>query len=471
MDNLLRNILIYHKPLFIGVIVLYAVSLFTIGVNTHGNALNSISSSFFFLMLGTLIPLIYIHSLWQRVFINKQTKLPNRIKLQIDIETIDNPMLIIININCFRGISDYFGNDAGDSILSQLATRCKKMLPRSARIYQISSSEVAILANSTLSHRGYVCIGDVYLEDFIENMEKEPYRYDDQTIPLVVTIGAAGRKDRLIERSYKALEKAIANQKPFIIYSDEKNKKESYSSSIQWVKKVKTAIDENKIIPVFQPIFNNTTKQIEKYECLVRVDGDEDEGLTPEIFLRTAKRSRLYSKITHTMIDKSFLAFKDSKYDFSINLSFEDLQDDNIRKYIISKLRSFPDPRRVTFEILEQDGMWIIDKIKYDLDIIKKLGSKIAIDDFGTSCSNLAHIFHLSADYIKLESDMVKNILTDKNKQIFISTIVDFSKKIGIKIIAKYVETEQIQKKVIELGVHYSQGQYLGDVTKDIPKN
>ena len=96
---------------------------------------------------------------------------------------------------------------------------------------------------------------------------------------------------------------------------------------------------------------------------------------------------------------------------------------------------------------------------------VKKKGCKIAIDDFGSGYSNFDHILRLNVDYIKIDSSLIENIDKDKNSQIIVETIVEFCNKLNIRTIAEKVHSKTIFEKVVDLGVCYSQGFYLGKPT------
>ena len=94
---------------------------------------------------------------------------------------------------------------------------------------------------------------------------------------------------------------------------------------------------------------------------------------------------------------------------------------------------------------------------------VKALGSKIAIDDFGSGYSNYEYILRLNVDYIKIDSSLIKNIATDKNSQVLIETIVDFTKKLNIQTIAEFVHSKEVYDEVKKLKIDFSQGFYLGE--------
>jgi EAL domain-containing protein (putative c-di-GMP-specific phosphodiesterase class I) len=116
---------------------------------------------------------------------------------------------------------------------------------------------------------------------------------------------------------------------------------------------------------------------------------------------------------------------------------------------------------RVTFEIVESESIDNFFKVLEFIKNVKSYGCKIAIDDFGTGYSNFEYLLKLKADYIKIDGSMIREIDTNKEAQLVVSTIVDFAKKIGMKTVAEFVENESIFKTVKSLGIDYSQGYYF----------
>ena len=98
-----------------------------------------------------------------------------------------------------------------------------------------------------------------------------------------------------------------------------------------------------------------TTKQIEKYECLARMKTLDNKLLMPFEFIEISVKGKLYHQITRTMIRKSFQYFEDKDFEFSINLSIHDIDNEITYDYIIDSLRNYAHPHKVVFEILETD--------------------------------------------------------------------------------------------------------------------
>jgi EAL domain-containing protein (putative c-di-GMP-specific phosphodiesterase class I) len=193
---------------------------------------------------------------------------------------------------------------------------------------------------------------------------------------------------------------------------------------------------------------------------LVRLE-DDDKLISPYFFLDISKKTKHYTNITKTMIKKTFEMFKDRDVEFSINLTIQDILNEQIKIYLFEMIESYNMGNRVIFEIVESESIQNFQDVINFINEVRYFGCKIAIDDFGTGYSNFEYLLKIKADYIKIDGSMIKNIDTDTDAQIVVSTIVDFAKKMGVKTIAEFVENEAIYNKIVELGVDYSQGYYF----------
>ena len=144
------------------------------------------------------------------------------------------------------------------------------------------------------------------------------------------------------------------------------------------------AIQNSKIISYFQPIINNKTKQIEKYESLVRLIDEDNKILSPYFFLDTAKKSNYYTKITNLVIEQSFDILQKLNISISINLSALDIEQRKIKYKILNLLKQNSSlSHKITFELLEDETIKDFHKIKNFITEVKKYEATIAIDDFG----------------------------------------------------------------------------------------
>jgi EAL domain-containing protein (putative c-di-GMP-specific phosphodiesterase class I) len=233
--------------------------------------------------------------------------------------------------------------------------------------------------------------------------------------------------------------------------------------NLEMIKTVKIALDNFNIVSYFQPIINNKTKEIEKYESLVRLIDEHGNILSPFHFLNVSKKGNYYSKITQRVLENSFKILHTINTKLSINISVKDIEKEQTRVQIFTLLEEYKeDAHRIIFELLEDENVEDFNIIKDFIHAVKAKGVQIAIDDFGAGYSNFERILEFDPDIVKIDGSLVKNIATDLFSRNIVETIVSFAKKQNIETIAEYVENETIFNILNEIGVDYSQGYYFG---------
>lgn len=152
-----------------------------------------------------------------------------------------------------------------------------------------------------------------------------------------------------------------------------------------------------------------------------------------------------------------------------MNLSFKDILNYEFIDYLDNALEKlkFEDRNRLVFEILESENLSDYDFLEEFVLKYKKLGVKIAIDDFGSGYSNFIRIIRLKPDYLKIDGSLIKNIDKDNNSYEIVKSIIAFSKTLNIRTIAEYVHSEEIFNLLLELDVDEFQGYYFGKPDED----
>jgi len=400
--------------------------------------------------------------------IDTLTGLPNRKQLLEDLQNIHKPILLYINIDDFANINDFYGAKIADNVLVHIAQLLRKMFVNGeCRIYRFHNDEFFLLFEE---HVLKVDKCEKVMDQIIEYIEHTTMDCDSKNCISVTLSGGishylhSANHEHLLSFAMIARKKAKMENKKFFLYHEEMNQESDYRKNIEWINKIKDAIDKDRIVPYFQPIIDNESGAITKYEALVRLIDADGSAISPYFFLSIAKKAKLYTKITKIVIDKTFIQLtKFSQYDFSINLTAEDINDDEIRTYIYEKLRECESAHHVIFEITESERISDYTQVNKFITNVKKYGVKIAIDDFGSGYANFEHIISLNADFIKIDGSLIKNIDTNKEASIVTEAIIAFSKKIGSKTVVEYVHSEKIYEKVKRLGADYSQGFYLGE--------
>ena len=154
----------------------------------------------------------------------------------------------------------------------------------------------------------------------------------------------------------------------------------------------------------------------------------------------------------------------DKDVEFSINLTEKDLIDESFLIYLQNHAKEYEiEPSRVTFEILE--NITVVknaDAIKEQLSLLRGMGFKMAVDDFGVENSNLSRFLDMHFDFIKIDGVFIKDIVSNEKNIKLTKAIVSLAKSLGMQTIAEYVKDEATYNMVKELGVDLAQGFYIG---------
>ena len=394
--------------------------------------------------------------------IDHLTKLPNRFKLINDLDKYDKLALALFDIDDFKLINDFYGHIIGDFIISEVAQRISNYISHENLVlYRLPSDSFAVLSKQHIEKEYF----EIIVLSLIQVVSKSAFIYTkhEEEIEILVNLsaGIVFKKEFALAHADIALREAKKTHKDYSVYHDNMRQEITNKNNLEWIQKIKTAIANDKIVPYFQPIVNNSTQKTDKYECLVRLIDEENKVISPYFFLEIAKHAKLYEPITKIMIKKSFQTFTNSQYEFSINLSIEDIIDYNLFDYIKNMLSIYPLSNRVCFEILETEKIEDYQVISDFVSEVRKLGCKVSIDDFGSGYSNFSHLLNLDFDYLKIDASLIKDIHQDKHKQIIVKTIVTFAQELGIKTIGEFVESKEVYEYITQMGISYSQGYYF----------
>jgi PAS domain S-box-containing protein len=397
------------------------------------------------------------------------TGLPNRNQLLVDLKVAVKPIIFYLNIDDFSGFNDFYGTSIGDAVLLNLSETLEKLrTTQHFKLYKLQSDQFILLfQEGYLSNKNF----QEFFSKLLENIEERILNINlenQNRVSISVTGGVAtyyahDNYQKLILYANIARKKAQESHKKFLLFDHSMSKSEDYAQNIEWIKKIKEAIEENRITTYYQPILDNQTGEIVKYEALVRMLDREGNPVPTWTFLEIAQKAKLYPQITQIVINKAFKTFENlPSFEFSVNLTIDDILSKSTTEFIYEKLENYVNARNVIFEITESEEVNDYKIINEFIKRIKQYGVKIAIDDFGSGYANFEHIINIDADFIKIDGSLIKNINEDKNARIITEAIISFSKKLGRKTITEYVHSEEVYEIVKELGADYSQGFYFG---------
>jgi diguanylate cyclase (GGDEF)-like protein len=408
-----------------------------------------------------------LDSIEYQFYYDHLTKLKNRRALMEDLDDDKELLFMIINIDKFEQINNLYGDEIGDKILLEYKEKFKELLPPTTILYKMHADEFGVISHSLMDLKEFENIASY----IISHLGKYEFRIsEEKTIFINLTIGISHGSTLLLPNADMALKLAKKNQQHYLTYTEDMRTLKEYENRLSWTQRLMRAIEDDNIVPLFQPIVDCNTLEIIKYEALMRIKNGEDDYIVPIHFLDISKENKIYSKLTLIMLQKTFAICKETNHKFSINLTKDDMVNDEIITFIEEQFKKSDFASNITFEVLESEGIENYSEIVHFIKTVKEYGATISIDDFGTGYSNFEYLMKLNFDYLKIDSSMIKNIDKDEKSQMVTKTIVEFAQRIGVKTIAEFVSSKDILSKVQELDIDYAQGYYLGEPTTVIEK-
>ncbi len=377
------------------------------------------------------------------------------------LKLINEGLLVLVKIVNFNHIKLLYDEDTIIKLKVRISKRVKNLLKKyfnNIEEYRIQDGLCGFLIEKFEKNN----LESIF-EETVKNILNHPIIINDFEYYPFIKISYAYGKEHLYENAISGLDE-IENSEKRIIFANNlcRKKKEEIKKNLEILKKIKYALKNDKVISLFQPIVDNSTENIIKYESLVRIIDENENVLTPYHFLDIAKKAGLYSNITIKVLENTFKIYNEKNIPISINLSPSDILIESIRNQIYELLRKYnPGKGMITFELLEDEMIKFEHTMNEFISTVTELNAEIAIDDFGSGYSNFTRIIEAKANIIKIDGILIKNIDKDPTKQDIVESIVNFAKKESKFTVAEFVESKEIFETVKNLGVDYSQGYYF----------
>lgn len=374
-----------------------------------------------------------------------------------------------LDLDQFKIINDTCGHIAGDELLRQISHLLKKHLRNHDILARLGGDEFGIL----MEHCNTSDAGKI-AQKLIDKISQHRFIWEGKPYAISVSIGIAPITDKM-QNTTELLRNADiacytakdAGRNCFRIYQAGKSDIDQVHGDMQWVTKINSALENNNFCLYAQQISPNVAS-VESglhYEVLLRMLGDSGEIIAPNAFLPAAERYHLMTKIDRWVIEHQFEYL--SKHPdhlamiklCSINISGPSLTAPGFQQVVINSLNKHQIPaNKICFEITETAAISNLSDANAFIDAMHQMGCRFALDDFGTGLSSFAYLKYLPVDFLKIDGVFVKGIVGDPIDYAMVKSIHEVACVMGKKTVAEFVENSDIQLKLKEIGVHYTQG-------------
>lgn len=397
-----------------------------------------------------------------RLYHDSMTKLQNREALNNALQEHTPYALTLIDINNFSHFNDLYGVEVGNEILINLAKFLTKVAYKyELSLYRLSGDSFVFLQEKKIDDVAF----EKKMEIIVDALDVCKISVTSLKLKLKInfTVVSVKEEEKMLEKANMTLYFARSKAERYWVYDKSVDRQKEVENILFWEKEIYDSIIDDRIVPVFHPIVNQQG-EIVKYETLMRMKRREKGKMklfSPFDFLEIAIKTNQYEKLTTIMIEKSFKAMQDKECDFSINLTFSNIQNKNMVMFLKSKIDEYQLGNRLILEIVESEDIYNFEIVKTFVAYLRPLGVRFAIDDFGSGYANYMHVLEVMPEFIKLDGSLIQSIDKDENAQKFVESIVLLAKNLRIKTIAEFVHNKEIFEITKRLGVDEFQGSYF----------
>ena len=377
-----------------------------------------------------------------------RTGFANRVDKLINRET---PLVLLyLDIDNFKNINDSLGHHIGDNVITEVASRLKRLLPQNAILGHLGADEFGLVLpepeNDNMAEM---------LSERIISLINQPFNLNYFSKRLACSIGSVkfpgnGTDARiLLQNADTAMYEAKARGRNRMIPFDESMNKEARTRL--WLEiELQKALQQSGLEVWYQPKVNARDYSINGAEALVRWKHPVEGYISPAAFIPVAEKAGLIEHLGRVVMREVFSTVKRwSKQGLlpgrvAINLSPEQFGNPKLIDYMEKLMRSTQvDPNHITFELTESAVMSNSDHTLNMLNAIKKLGFSLSIDDFGTGYSSLAYLARFPIDELKIDRAFISELEIFPKQVTVIENIVNLGKSLDLTVVAEGVETQQ----------------------------
>jgi len=379
--------------------------------------------------------------------------------------------LQLIQLSDYKMINDVYGVNFTDSYIRAVIQLIQKICQ--------SYSEPLIMGRVSEATLGVVFnIENIdTLTDMIPSMihQVSTYGFSKNSVNSSLAIGIVRQQTRdnssedLLRKAFTALKVAKKRgRNTWHLFQESDLKDNSVSSLFKQRELILPALKENRFEPWFQPILNLKDNEIHHYEALARMRDIKGNIVLPGAFIPAAEQLGLICDIDKIIAKKTInyqqkLHCLGNELSFSMNISGINLGDEQLLAFLQDTIKSSAcDPRNIIFEITETAAINDLKAATHFIKVLKNMGCKFSLDDFGVGFTSFIYLRELNVDFIKIDGMFIRNLCEDREDQSIVKAIAMIAKEMNIQTIAEFVENKKILLMLKQFDIDYAQGYLIG---------
>ncbi|MCC3867971.1 putative bifunctional diguanylate cyclase/phosphodiesterase [Terrisporobacter mayombei] len=372
--------------------------------------------------------------------------------------------ILFLDLDKFKNINDLYGHEVGDLLLNKIGNKLQKHSSKNSIIIRQGGDEFVIIYTHIDSEEDLKSFANQIISEFDKEIciEKIDFKVN---FSIGGVIYPTDGEDKL----------TLMKKADMAMYASKKNASSKFSlykennmyNKFKMEKLMEKALNNKEFILYYQPQFNIDNNKIVGIEALIRWVNDELGFVYPSEFIPLAEETGLIIDIGNWIIESTFLQIKkwqelyNIDIEVGINVSPIQLSDKRFLDVIVTNLQNTNiNPSLINLEITEKiaidDSEVVIEKLK----IIRDLGIKVSIDDFGSGYSSFKYAKSFAVDTLKIDISLIKGIDKSKEDYEIAKAVINMAKGLGLNIVAEGVDSDSQLSVLRNLGCDTIQGYY-----------
>ena len=374
--------------------------------------------------------------------------------------------LAYIDLDQFKIVNDSCGHMAGDMLLKELSLNLKAKLRGTDTLARLGGDEFALILMACGLDKAQQIVNGLLqaVQDYRFSCNNKVFKVGASIGLIEISPNHTYTLSDLISRVDSACYAAKGDGGNRIhVYQPDDMQLNHHNNQLQWVSRIHASLEHNQFVLYMQPLASLQGNSEQHCELLVRMHGEDATLYPPGSFLPAAERYRLMPQIDRWVVAAALAAIKRKGVNFdavcAINLSGQSLSQDDFLDYVLAQIKQHKvDTKRLCFEITETAVITNLDKARHFMQVLRKIGCRFSLDDFGSGLSSFAYLKNLEVDFLKIDGMFVKGIVNNKIDRAMVDSINNVGHVMGLHTIAEFAESKEIIQALKDIGVDYAQG-------------
>ncbi|HEX6388831.1 MAG TPA: EAL domain-containing protein [Solirubrobacteraceae bacterium] len=378
-------------------------------------------------------------------------------------------LVMFLDLDGFKAVNDSLGHAVGDVVLRAVAQRLDGEMRTIDSLARLGGDEFVIVAED---------IGDretaAVLLGRIRAALSEPIPAGETAVSVDASIGLVlatqESADEVLHQADVAMYRAKAAGPGREVWFDDALREEVVAR-VRLAGDLSGAIARNELRVFYQPLVAVADLAVVGCEALLRWEHPTHGLLEPEVFLPIAEEDGDIVEIGAWVLEQACAQQRRWRLDgndlaVSVNVSARELADPAYAERVAATLRrTGVDAVNIALEVTETALLHDMRNAVLSLGALKRLGVRIALDDFGRGYSSLEHVKSLPVDVVKVDRTFVAGIADNAEDRAIVRAIAALAAKTGLAVIAEGVETAAQLAELRQLDGVIAQGYYFARPT------